>query len=100
MSFNRNAEMSAALALRDELPRALARVPEPSKVIAFKAKVSKRTIDGAKRGEHVVTAGALLDLARQYEPVRQLVLRLIGAEPGEDTRLLVEIQNMIARAGK
>ena len=87
--------MIAALALRDELPRVLPR--EPAKILAFKAGVSKRTIDGIRRGEHVISAAALLELARAYPPVKSLVMRLIGAEPGDDTRILQQIADMVTK---
>lgn len=87
--------LSAALALRDELPRVLARIHEPAKIISFKAKVSKRTIDGAKRGEHVVTAGALLELARLYPEVKSLVLKLIGGVETDPAYLMHVLQKHI-----
>jgi hypothetical protein len=97
---NFGSAMSMASVLRAELPEVFRRTHAPCKVLAFKAHVSKRTIQGINRGEHAISAAALLDLARVYPPVRSLVMRLIGAEPGEDAKLVSEIANMIARAGK
>lgn len=95
MSFHSGGKMSAALALRDELPRALEQTREPAKILAFKAGVSKRTIESARRGEHVISAPALLSLAREYPQVRALVLRLIGATDDDPSRVLNEIQKLI-----
>lgn len=89
--------MSAAVALRDELPRALERTREPAKILAFKAGVSKRTIESVRRGEYVLSAGALLDLARAYPEVRALVLELIGAPDRDPARIIEEIRKMVSR---
>lgn len=89
--------MSAALALRDELPRVLAGTNAPCKVLAFKARVSKRTIQGVKRQEHVISAPALIELAKAYPQVKALVLRLIGETESEPSRALLQIQEILAK---
>jgi hypothetical protein len=87
--------MSAALALREEMPRALARTHAPCKVLAFTAKVSKRTIEGVKRQEHVISAPALIELAKAYPEVRALVLRLIGETESDPSKLLNQIAQLV-----
>lgn len=87
--------MSAALALRDELPRVLARTRAPSKVLAFAAHVSKRTIQGVKRQEHVISAPALIELARLYPEVKSLVLKLIGGVETDPAYLMHVLQKHI-----
>ena len=89
--------MSAALALREEMPRALARTHAPCKVLAFTAKVSKRTIEGVKRQEHVISAPALIELAKAYPEVRALVLRLIGETESDPSRALLQIQEILSK---
>lgn len=92
MSFHSGGKMSAALALRDELPRALEQTREPAKILAFKAGVSKRTIESARRGEHVLSAAALLDLAREFPAIKHLVIELIGGVENDPAYLMHLLQ--------
>jgi hypothetical protein len=102
---NAGRDMSAALAIRDDLanmlPRVLERTHEPAKVLAFRAGVSKRTIDGLKRKEHPISAPALIALARQYPGVRALVLSLVNAETGDSgehpAAVLDQIHKLLAK---
>jgi len=87
--------MSAALALREEMPRALARTHAPAKILAFAAKVSKRTIEGVKRQEHVISAPALIELAKAFPEVKALVLRLIGETESDPARVLNQIAKLV-----
>jgi hypothetical protein len=93
--------MSAALHIRDDLahmlPRVLKRTHEPAKILAFKAGVSKRTVEGVRRGESEISAPALLALAREYPGVRALVLSLVNAETGDSGEHPAEILNQIAK---
>jgi hypothetical protein len=100
--------MSAALHIRDDLahmlPRVLRRTQEPAKVLAFKAGVSKRTVEGVRRGESEISAPALLALAREYPAVKALVLSLVDAETGDSgqnpAQILSQIATLVARANK
>lgn len=96
--------MSAALAIRDELtreiPRILQTTPQTAKIIALRVGVTPRCVEGIREQQHAPSAHVLLALAKQYPAVKQLVLRLMDCVPGEDARLVSEIANMIARAGK
>jgi hypothetical protein len=87
--------MSAALALREEMPRALARTHAPCKVLAFTAKVSKRTIEGVKRQEHVISAPALIELAKAFPDVKALVIELIGGVEQDPAYLMAQLQKHI-----
>lgn len=93
--------MTAALAIRHDLearlPAALQAIAEPCKVLAFKARVSKRTMESARRGEHLLSAPALLELARAFPEVRALVLELIGAPERDPARILEEIRKMVSK---
>ena len=103
MSFHTDSKsgngVTAALAIRDDLtamlPRVLARTHEPAKILAFKAGVSKRTIEGVKRQEHAISAPALLALAREYPQVRALVFSLIGETESDPARILEQIRKMV-----
>ncbi len=79
--------MSAALNIRDDLatmlPRVLQRTQKPAKILSFDAGVSKRTIEGVRRGENQITVPALFALARKYPGVKALVLSLVDAETGD-----------------
>lgn len=94
-------QVSAALAMRhelaDALPAAFRQTRDTAKVIAFRAGVSKRTIDAARRQEHVISAPALLALAKQYPPIRALVLRLIGVTEENPSEVLDQIHKLLAR---
>jgi hypothetical protein len=96
----REGSVSAALNIRDDLatmlPRVLKRTHEPAKVLAFAAGVSKRTVEGVRRGENEISGHALLALAREYPGVRALVLSLVAAESGESGENPVEIMTQIA----
>jgi hypothetical protein len=89
--------MSAALALRDDLPGVLARTRAPSKVLAFSAHVSKRTIEGIKRKEHVISAGALIELARQYPEIKTYVLELMGPVEQDPAWLMAQLQKHLGK---
>ena len=93
--------MTAARNIRDDLaamlPRVLARTHQPAKVLAFKAGVSLRTIEGVKRQEHAISAPALLALAREYPQVRALVLSLVQAETGDSGENPAAILDQIAK---
>ena len=91
--------VSAALAIHDtidrELPVIMRQVREPAKVIAFKAGVSKRTVEAIRQQEHGISAHALLALASQYPAVKALVLRLIGETESDPSKLLNEIAKLV-----
>ena len=70
------------------LPRTLKRTGHPAKVLCFKAGVSKRVIEGIKRGEHVISAAALLALAQHYPEVRALVISLLGPVEQDPARAM------------
>ena len=89
--------VTAAIALRDELPRVLELTRAPAKILAFKARVSKRTIDSVRRKEHTISAPALLELARAFPEVRALVLELIGAPERDPARILEQIRKMVSK---
>lgn len=88
--------MSAAIALRDELPRILA-TQAPAKVLSFKAQVSKRTIEGIKRQEHVISAAALIELARQYPQIKTFVLELMGPVESDPAWLMAQLQKHLGK---
>jgi hypothetical protein len=96
---NFGSAMSMASVLRAELPEVLRRTHATCKVLAFKAHVSKRTIGGINRGEHAISAAALLDLAREYPEVRALVMQLIGATESDPSKILNEIAKLVQGRG-
>jgi hypothetical protein len=94
--------MSAAIAinceLRERIPLALRATNAPAKVLSFQAGVSKRTIAGLQNREHVISASALLALARQYPHVKALVLELIGETTDRaPDRILEEIRKLVSK---
>lgn len=99
--IQRGTAMSAALAinyeLRERIPLVLRATNAPAKVLSFAAGVSKRTIAGVQNREHVISAPALLALAREYPQVRALVLELIGETDSDPARILEEIRKMVTR---
>lgn len=96
----RGRDMSAALAIHDtlkrELPAIVRQIREPAKVIQFKVGVSKRTVEAVRQAEHVISAAALLELARVYPSVKALVLRVIGETESDPAKLIEQIRKMVS----
>ena len=93
--------MSAALAIRDELvrevPRLLQAERESAKIIALRAGVTPRCVEGLREHEHAPSAHVLLALAKQYPTVRALVLRLMDAETGDSGESPAAVLDQIAK---
>ena len=95
--FRSGGDMSAALHIREGLakmlPRVLQRTHTPAKILAFDAGVSKRTIEGVRRGENQITVPALFALARKHPGIKALVYALAEAETGDSGENPSEIMN-------
>ena len=82
-------------ALKEALPPVVRAIREPAKVIAFRARVSPRTVEGIKQSEHGVSGETLLSLARAFPEIKHLVIELIGGVETDPAYLMFLLQKHV-----
>jgi hypothetical protein len=82
-------------ALKDALPPVVRAIREPAKVIAFRARVSARTVEGIKQSEHGVSGETLIQLARAFPEIKSLVIELIGGVENDPAYLMFLLNKYI-----
>ncbi len=84
-------------ALKDALPPIVRAIREPSKVIAFRARVSPRTVEGIRQAEHGVSGETLIALARAYPEIKAMVIELLGGVETDPAYLMHQLQKHLEK---